>query len=595
MFETGRLYFILYNSKVFKEDISLVFLQTAFKGFRLDLSAIAYCMYPIILVVLLEHLFKRKSPKWILRTIVILEMLIIGVISISDPELFIQWGNKFNNQVLVYINHPVEMALSAGAVNWLKTFLFLLVFIPICILFTKWIIKVIEKDYTFSWQYFSVVILIGGINFLFLRGSIDVSTISQASAVYSTNHAKNTAAINSLWNAMYYIVNDTRTLYGKEHIVIDQNSADSMFSEQIGDLDSFILTDETKPNILIVVLESFTSSASMYFSGDNNCTPYLDKTAQEGLSFMQCYSSGDRTEKGLVAVNSGYPAQPESSIIIFPDKLRSMPSISKSLKSNGYSTGFIYGGDAEFASMKSYLHTQDFTTIIDKSDYPNRYHASKWGLHDGQLFEKTMENLNGIQNPFYVLALTLSSHEPFDVPYKSEDLPKDEWYGYKNSLRYADKCLHDFLESCKQKSWYKNTLVILVADHGHEIGLENKHFFGKEKFHIPLIVTGGALKSSLRGVKIEQIVSQTIIPSLVMQSLKMDAKPFMWQTSVSHKYGFAQYQFSNGFGRVSKDAHCVYDNSGTSYYFKGDSTQIETMKFQGKVFQQVLIEDFLKK
>lgn len=595
-FEAIRLYFILYHFKLYSESPFMVFLQTAFKGFRLDLSASAYCLMPIFLVVLLENVFRKKSNKWVLRSILILEFVLIFAIGISDPELYAQWGNKFNNQVLVYISHPKEMALSAGSANWLKTILFVLLLLPFFYFLLHKLFKELEKDIAFSWQYGLVTLLTLGVNFIFLRGGLGVATISQASAIYAPKQVYNATAINSFWNALYYIVNDTRTLYGEEYIVVDQVEAKRLFDSQFNPTQGVLeLSTHSRPNVLVVVLESFTAFASQYYSGANNCTPNLDRLSAENLSFMKCYASGDRTEKGVLAINSGYPAQPVSSLIVFPDKVNVLPGLGKVLKGQGYYNSFVYGGDAEFASMKSYFLMQGFDKVVDKKDFDLASLNSKWGAHDAEMYSKTIESINAAKQPFYTMALSLSSHEPFDVPYTANDLKKDDWYRFKNSILYADKSLGDFIANCKKQPWYANTLIVVVADHGHDIGVENVHYFGKEKYQIPMFVLGGALKEEFKGRKIDKVVSQTIIPSLILQSLHLPFNDFRWQTNALDSNGFAQYHYNNGFGRVTNHSEFIYDNNGLSFDFTGLKSEEAKVKNQGRIFQQVLIDDFLKK
>jgi phosphoglycerol transferase MdoB-like AlkP superfamily enzyme len=595
-FEAIRLYFILYHYKLYTESPFMVFLQTAFKGFRLDLSASAYCLMPIFLVLFIENIFRKKSNKWILRTLLIFEFSLIFAIGISDPELYAQWGNKFNNQVLVYISHPKEMALSAGSANWLKTVLFVLVLLPVFYFILIKLFKILEKKIDYSWQYGTITFIWMGVNFIFLRGGVGVATISQTSAIYAPKQIYNATAVNSFWNALYYLVNDTRTLYGDEYIVLEQSEAKKLFELQFEKAyEPFGISNQAKPNILIVVLESFTAFASAYYTGANNCTPYLDQLSVENLSFMKCYASGDRTEKGLLAINSGYPAQPVSSLIVFPDKVNVLPGLGKVLKKQGYHNTFVYGGDAEFASMKSYFLMQGFDQVLDKRDFDVTSLKSKWGAHDAEMYSKAIATMNSTPQPFYTMALSLSSHEPFDVPFESNDLKKDEWYNLKNSIRYADKSLGDFIANCKKQTWFKNTIIVIVADHGHNIGVKDVYGFEKEKFQIPLLMLGGALKEELKGKKIENVVSQTIIPSLILQSMHLPFNDFKWQTGVLDSNGFAQYHYNNGFGRVSNHSEFVYDNNGLSSGFKGLKSEEVKIKNQGRVFQQVLIDDFLKK
>ncbi len=560
------------------------------------MATVAYCLAPFLLIWLVEHALKKKCPAWIWYTLTGLEFFVIFLITISDPELFIQWGNKFNNQVLVYVTHPLEMALSAGSANWGKTTLYALITILVFYIIYRKLNKVQTEKNIFPRAHIPLIILLAGFNFIMLRGGVGVASISQSSAIYSDRSADNAASINSLWNALYYLVNNTENIYGKSFIYMDEAGARKEFDRQLQPFkDSFLFSDVEKPNILVVMLESFTASGSKYFSGRNDCMPYLDEIARQNLSFMRCYSSGDRTEKGLVSVLSGYPAQPASSIIVFPDKMNKLPSLGRSLKPAGYRNTFIYGGDADFAAMRSYLVLHGFDAVIDKKDFNRAQLNSKWGAHDEAMYSKALEVTGQGKDPFFTVLLSLSSHEPFDVPLESKDLPKDKWYGFKNSLRYADKCLNDFLEACKKQPWYDNTLIVLVADHGHDIGLENIFYFGSEKYHIPLVITGGALKQAYKGMQVPGVVSQTIIPCLVLQNLGMDTKDFRWQTDVFHPRGFAQYHYNNGFGRVTDSSEAISDNTSGSYHFKGKAADSINLLHEGRIFQQILIDDFLKK
>ncbi|MEZ4803958.1 MAG: sulfatase-like hydrolase/transferase [Bacteroidia bacterium] len=596
LFECSRIYFILYNYKEFSDQTVFKFIETAWHGFRLDLSASMYCLSLLIIVFLLEFIFRRHAPKYIYKTILIIELSLIFLITIADPELFIQWGGKFNNQVLIYVTHPWEMALSTGAVNWGKLLFFLVFYLPVVYLFYRILLKQIEKKPALGWQHLTVTIVYALFGFIALRGGVGIATISQASAIYSQKQSENAAAVNSLWNAIYYVINDASSLYGEGFKVCDTNEAKLEFENQIqNEQSSLKFSKTTRPNVLIITLESFTASASKYFSGYNNCTPELDKIAKNNLSFMRCYASGDRTDKGLLSINSGYPAQPLSSIIVYHDKVPKLPSLGLELKREGYQNSFIYGGDAEYASMASYFLVSGFDRIVDQSAFSSKTKSSKWGYHDEDMYNEAFNQINAQKEPFYSLVLSLSSHEPFDVPYDSPELKGDPKYLFKNSLKYADKCLSEFLKSCEKQAWYKNTIIILVADHGHEIGLSDKFYFAKEKYHIPLIVCGGALADNFKGKKVEHVVSQTVVPSIVLESMGLPSDKFAWQTKPTDSLGFAQYAFNNGFGRVTNHSECIYDNSGVSYYFIGPEEDKEQIKKDGRIFQQVLIDDFLIK
>lgn len=596
-FELSRLYFLIYLKSQLGDRFVNVWATSAYSGFALDMSTVMYCVAPLFLLVFIEGVIRRPLPKWFYLFFIVLDLFCIFAITIADPELYRQWGNKFNNQVLVYINHPKEMAVSTGSVQWGKTILFAL-FLGMALWFLgRTVYNQFKKERSYSFTYSFTELAVLAISFVILRGGVGVATISQSSAIYSAKHLHNAAAINSLWNALYYAFNDVESLYDDKFNVTEKTKASAEFKAQVehGDTAQLDLTDVSKPNILIVTLESFTASGSLMLEGVNNCMPQLDKIARENLCFTNCYSSGDRTEKGLVSILSGYPAQPLSSIIVFPDKMSNLPSLGKTLGKLGYSGYFYYGGDAEFASMKAYLVVHGIDNIVDKKSMDKSVLKSKWGAHDEVLYTRFLQDSKSLKQPFIADVLSLSSHEPFDVPYTSADLPKDDWYPYKNSIRYADSCLADFLEKCKRQPWYDNTIIVLVSDHGHDIGLKDKLFFGKEKFHIPLVVCGGALKKELRGIAFPQVVSQTIIPSLLLGSMGLPVTEYQWQSGVYSKNPFAQYFYNNGFGRVENQFSYIYDNLSGRLEFFGTGEDTAALLRKGRVYQQVLVEDFMKK
>jgi phosphoglycerol transferase MdoB-like AlkP superfamily enzyme len=599
-FLLSRLYFITYLHTQFTDSVITTFFKSSYHGFALDLSAIAYIMSLILLLYGLLLIVNKPHHKRAIKIIISLVLGVVFLSTISDTELYKQWGSKFNNQVLVYITHPKEMALSAGSTNWLKTISWGIVLAVLLIFLYR---KVTQLLSPIERNLKTVLVLISlfAINFIFMRGGIGVTTISQSRSVFSTDKIENASAVNGLWNAIYYIVNNTERIYGNKFNLLTEKDAKTLFDAQLNsDIDNTLYFKKEKPNIVVIMLESFTAGASNLLLGKNNCTPKLDQLAQENYFFSECYATGDRTEKGLLSILSGYPAQPMSSIIVFPDKMAKLPSISKDLKKMGYQNSFIYGGDVEFASMKSYLIVNDFDFIIDKKNFPSEQLNSKWGVHDGNLFQKSLSHINTLKPPFFTTILTLSSHEPYEVPYSSGLNKNDPWYAFKNSIMYADSCLCEFINQCKKEAWYNNTLFVLVADHGHDIGLTDIHYFGKQKFQIPLVLLGGALDPTYLKKQNNTVVSQSIIPQLITPIAQRHQ--YNWQTNSNDSNGFAQYHFYNGFGRVTKNKEIIFDNdSKFAYNYIDKSQKGKTLKDslilinQSKAYQQILIKDFLNK
>ncbi|MBC7425744.1 MAG: LTA synthase family protein, partial [Bacteroidia bacterium] len=379
-----------------------------------------------------------------------------------------------------------------------------------------------------------------------------------------------------------------------------RQEADSLFNSLKPSKDTTIsIFNVSKPNIVVIMLESWTASAINSISGINNLTPGFDALVNEGLLFDSTYSSGNRTEKGLVAILSGFPAQPVTSIITEPDKTARLPALSSDLKKAGYSTAFIYGGESEFANMKSYLLMKDIETILDKNNFKTDQLNSKWGAHDGFLFDKSIEWFSNARQPFFATVMTLSSHEPYEVPMETKFKGNDETSLFKNSLNYSDLCLAEFFRKAKQQPWYKNTVFVLVADHGHEIGVNDIHFFDPVNFRIPLMIIGGALKSEFAGKRIHKIASQTDIASTLLNQLGLSSAPYKFSQNLMNPYRvpYAHFQYSDGLGFTQASNELLFDNpSGGCFYRKKnvEADSAATLRL-ARAYQQVIMQEYLGK
>ena len=167
-------------------------------------------------------------------------------------------------------------------------------------------------------------------------------------------------------------------------------------------------------------MESFSSKLMKSLGGEPNVAVNLDTLAQEGVLFTNFYANSFRTDRGVVAVLSGYPAQPTTSLMKYPHKIQSVPSIAGSLKKAGYRTKYYYGGDADFTNMRSYVITSGFDELISDVDFPVSERLSKWGVHDHLVFKRLLQDLNAestassklagaAKRPFFKVVQTSSS------------------------------------------------------------------------------------------------------------------------------------------------------------------------------------------
>ncbi len=351
------------------------------------------------------------------------------------------------------------------------------------------------------------------------------------------------------------------------------------------------LNDSLSPNVILIVWESFTAKAVGLQVGGLTITPGFNSLMKEAVYFPEIYATGDRTDKGIVGILSGYPAQATTSIIKEPVKAAKLPMLSKLFKDRGYATSFYYGGELEFANMKAYLLQGKFDHFTTINNFSSKDQNSKWGAHDGVVAQKLKTDLSIIKEPFFTTWLTLSSHEPYEIPAKPLLDGKDDVSQFLSSLHYTDSIIYAFIQQAKQQPWWNNTVVVVVADHGHRLPAANSK---PEDFKIPLMLLGGAMLQ--KGISIPQLGSQTDLAATLLNQFGFPSKDFGWSRNLldSTRKPWAFFTFNNGFGYLQPGKNLVYDNVGKIPRERSGNVTEQDI-YRGRALQQAAFQDFLDK
>jgi phosphoglycerol transferase MdoB-like AlkP superfamily enzyme len=253
----------------------------------------------------------------------------------------------------------------------------------------------------------------------------------------------------------------------------------------------------------------------------------------------------------------------------------------------GYTTSFVYGGDVDWASFRSYLTNGEFEHITSDEDFPDAK-QSKWGVHDHIVFQRALQECDSAQSPFFKVILSLSSHEPFDVPMTPFITAQDEESMFLNACHYTDKSIGEFITQAKNAPWWKNTVVIFVADHGHRHP-GNKELRDKKRFRIPLLMIGGAVK---KDTVIHTFASQTDIANTLLGQVGKSSNAFRFSKNIlsPSAKSFAAYFFNDGYGFVTPDKYIIYDNPGKQF-LRQDGANEQDLN-TSKAYQQILYLDY---
>ena len=439
-----------------------------------------------------------------------------------------------------------------------------------------------------------ILLLLTGLLFLPIRGGITVSTMNTGQVYYSQNAYLNHSAVNPLFSLLESITHQED--FASQYRFMKDKEADKIFATMTStsDKNTYPLLNEATfkkgtPDILIVIMESFASDIMPSMGSYKDVAVCLDSIAQQSILFTRFYANSFRTDRGMVSILSGYPAQPTTSIMRYPRKTSQLPSIARNLaKYKNYKTTYYYGGDADFCNMRSYLVSQGYQHIISDANFPIEDKLSKWGVPDHILAARMMKDIKAQQNekrPMLRILQTSSSHEPFEVPYHRL---KDKRL---NAFAYTDSVMGAIVREYRKLPRWKNTLIVFVPDHvgGYK---ENLNDHDRSRYQIPLILAGGAIS---RPMKVGIIGSQQDIAATLLGQLGVEHREFTFSKNMMSDATpkFAFFSVNDAFGIVSEENSLIYDNRAKRIvYDKGEKGF--NLK-RGQAYLQKLYDDLAKK
>ncbi len=531
-------------------EVSEVF-QSLFAGMYMDVSMTSYIIFLPLLLFSIQKFIPFNKIVYVYLIIII---ALVSVIYACDTVLYREWGFRLDKSAFKYLREFKEASSFVSLQNSISIVLLTALGIGIGMYLIR-SLKISIQQPINVWVYVLNVLWIPAL-IIPMRGGLDIIPMNPGKVYFSNKMFPNHLALNVPWNIMYSVLqkNETRISDFVLNSFERKQFLDSLHRSDNPDIDE-ILTVK-RPKILFILLESFTAKLIEKKYNGEEVTPQLNKFLSEGLYFTNAYASGDRTEIGMSAIFSSFPAQPKTAIVHYPQKTQSLPSFIKILKDHGYNSCFYYGGDASFASMNSYFWNMSVDKIIDKHDFPSKTYNAKWGVHDHILFEKVFDDIIKDTSLFLKICLSLSSHPPYHIPEPSRWPGTDEEMLFLNSAHYTDKHLGNFIDSLKQSSIWNQLLIVLVADHGCRFPGDDL-YHTPLKFKVPMCLGGGAIKES---GKIHKVVSQTDLCATLLYQLGIDQNKFSFSKNALDKNqkGFAYYAFNNGIGWIDSAGAKVY-------------------------------------
>lgn len=584
--------FILYHHALANGCSLTDYLKVITHGLLLDCTVSGYLTAIPLLCILISIWLPGAFYQKFLKGYFGVAALLIAAIFAVDVALYGYWGFRLDATLFFYLQSPADaMASVPVGTFFLQFLLFLIYAYGIFGVFKRFIIPLFPATPVRSRLGGTmIVLLLGGILFIPIRGGVTTSTANVGMVYFSKNQFLNHSAINPAFSLLASLSKQqdfaAQFNFFPEEERQERYTALTQTNDTLpGNAEKRSLLTTDRPNILIILMESFTANAIEAVGGEPGITPNLNKLSQEGITFTNMYANSFRTDRGIVSVLNGYLAQPTTSIMKYPAKSQTLPSIAKSLGERGYTADMLYGGDINFTNMQSYFFSSGYSQITADRDFPLSSRLSKWGANDNITFTHLYESIRerDEKTPWLSTFLTLSSHEPFEVPYHHLEDP------YLNSMAFTDSCIGSFIGQLKELPVWKNTLVVLVSDHGYRYPASLTDYEPR-RFHIPMIWLGGAIKEP---AIIDTYANQTDLAATLLSQLNLlhDSFTFSRDILAPGYPEYAFYTFPNGFGFIDSTGISVYDNESNKPLIESPAENSNERLNKGKVLLQTLYDD----
>lgn len=537
------------------------------QGVRSDIILLSILSVPLLILIPVLAtrwtwpIYRSLSYCWLLLSITVLVFM-----EASTPSFIMQYDLRPNRLFVEYLRYPREVL----ATLWNGFRVPLLVGVAVSALFfygagmaSRFWLKAERR-----WSYLKQLCwfpLVGFMLFAGIRSTADHRAANPALFAVTGDPLVNGLIINSSWSilhAIYNLKHEARSseVYGKMSVEEMLKETKLWVSEEKAASESPLRSlhvasrERERPLNLVIILEESLGATFVESLGGIPVTPELEKLKSEGWWFENLYATGTRSVRGIEAVTAGFLPTPARSVVKLSLSQTGFFTLASLLGDRGYSTEFIYGGEAHFDNMRLFFTGNGFQSIIEQKDYVNPAFVATWGVSDEDLLNRADQRFTELHKsgkPFFSLVFSSSNHEPFEYPEGRIERYDEEASTVNNAVKYADHALGQFFKTAKSRDYWKDTLFLVVAD--HDTRAYGSELVPVKNFHIPGLFLG----ADLEGKTIKTVASQIDLPTTALSLMGITVEHPMIGRDLSSGSeggpGRAFMQFSENFCMMEGD------------------------------------------
>ncbi len=495
----------------------------------------SYLFLPILLIdilclVLKKYFNSSLIDRFISIYILLIFFLVVSIIA-TDIGFYLEFNSRINYIIFEYLDESLLMLKSV-----IFQFPYNLIFCSVIILFyfLKNQTKTLRLSMIYTTHNISAVkslstnLLLFIMLSVFIRGGFQDKPLHWSHANISNKPFYNQLTMNPVWTLGFtYFKSRNDNLIKKfkdinliNSIKIARDVIDTENSKFYDDRKPLLRTTDygeiiNKYNIVLIILEGFASQYVGAFGSDYNVTPEFDKLSKNGVLFSRMFSAGTRTNRGVAASVLSFPPIPKYNSIQKDNfSTNEFSSLANILKQRNYKNKFFSGSSLNYHNRYNFMSSNGFDNFWGQSNAPDTAFRTMWGVSDKLLLDTLLNSIKQETSPFFYTALTISNHPPYNVP-------KNNLIDYSNikiksnrlkAFKYSDWAIANFIDKCDEAGITKNTIFVIVGDHGFpNLKKEYKHF-DLTKYHVPLLI----LSPNLGPGTNNKIASQTdIVPTIL--------------------------------------------------------------------------------
>lgn len=456
-FSIAKLLFYFFNQSQF--------LTVSFNDFMVglwfDCITAAILFLPLVIIELIPQFWRRKTwHRTLLKVSYFLILIPALLINIADIEYFKFTSTRSNFSTFKMLSYGSDF--SNQLPSFIKDYWFLLLILIILLVCINWVynkwISVIDNESKLPAQ---LIALIFGTAILISIGrGWGLRPISPLHASQYTIDQNGPLVLNSAFTILKSAGKKTleEKQYFKDDGILNWFNPIKTYNKNA------ILT---KPNIVIIMLESFSVEYISAINHDSiSYTPFLDSLIGEGLVFENCFANGKKSIDAVPSVISSLPKLMPEEFITSTYATNQLESLPELLESKDYTSSFYHGATNGSMNFDGFASKVKFKNYNGKSEYNNdKDFDGTWGIYDHLFLPWAARDMSALKQPFLGTIFSLSSHPPYNIP---DHLRAQFAFGpteMHHAIQYSDYALKLFFEEAKKTDWYKNTLFIITADH----------------------------------------------------------------------------------------------------------------------------------